>query len=124
MPLIRALFRVASPFTPPFLRATAYQIGVRSPSTATPHVKLRCRRKSVATLPVRADGAGEGTAAPTPDATTPCRDFAKAWIAESYRTRSARPMARGGLNGCPPPTGGTYPLAGSLEWEGVVDDEI
>ena len=77
----------------PFHRETASQMGGRSPSTATLHAKRRCRRDSVMTLPVGADGEGEGTAALTPSATTPCRADAKAWRAESDRPRDARQMS-------------------------------
>ena len=63
----------------------------------------------MATFPVGADGAGEGTAALTPTATMHYRAAEKAWRAEYERPRETRPVAGGGLTGCPTPTGGTHP---------------
>ena len=68
--------------------------------------------ESVLTFPVREDGEGVGTVALTTAATTPFRAAEKAWRAESERTRAARPVAGGGITGCPRPTGGTQPPDG------------
>ena len=77
-------------------------MGGRYPSTDTPHTKQIWRRESVTTFPVGAAGEGEVNAAPTPTATTPCRDAAMAWIAASERPRVARPVSGGDPIGCPP----------------------
>ena len=89
--------------------ATAYQIGGRYPSTSTLHAKRRCRKESVATFYVGADGAEEGTAALTPTTTTPCWAAAKAWKAESDRPKNARPVAGGSLTVLPISTVGNHP---------------
>ena len=73
------------------------------------NAKWRCRRDSVATFPVGPDGAGEGNVALTPAATMPCRAAAKAWRAESDRTRAARPMAGAGCACCFPSPCGNHP---------------
>ena len=53
-------------------------LGGRSTSPTTLHAKRRWSSKSAATLPEGAVGEGEGRAAPTPAATTPCSAAAKA----------------------------------------------
>ena len=73
------------------------------------NAKWRCRRDSVATFPVGPDGAGEGNVALTPAATMPCRAAAKAWRAESDRTRAARPVAGAGRACCTPSPCGNHP---------------
>ena len=88
---------VACPSICAFPQATAYQMVGRSPSTATPHAKRRCRRYRVATFTSRAYGTGERTVALTPAATTPYRAATKVWIAESERPRAAMPVSGGGL---------------------------
>ena len=90
-----------------------------------PHDKRRCGRESVATFPVRANEAWEGTAVLTPDATTPCRAAAKTRIAEYDRPRAASPVDRGGLTGCPTSTDGTQtpgmkPCEGGVGGEGGI----
>ena len=69
---------------------------------------IHYRMDGVTTLPVGADGAGEGTAVLTPAATTPCRADEKAWRSEPDIPRAARPVDRGILACCPPPINGTH----------------
>ena len=64
------------------------------------------------TFPIGANGAGQGTAALIPVATTPSRAAAKAWRVESDRPRAARPLAGVGLTCFPPPIGGTHTPGG------------
>ena len=108
-PFIRVWFRVASPSILHRPRATDSQMGGRSTSAATPHTKWRCRRDRVATFSVGPDGVGEGNAAATPFATTPCRYAARACTADSVRPRAARPVAgagcvTGAARACCPPS--------------------
>ena len=70
-----------------------------------------------------ADGEGEGTAALTPAATTPCRGASKAWISESDRPRAARPLVGAGPITVPLPQVGPTPLSVILVWGGLVLEE-
>ena len=77
---IRACFSVTTPSVLPIHMATSSHMGGRSPSPAAPHTKRRWRRESSTNLKFGADEEGEVNAAPTPAATTPCRDYAKTWM--------------------------------------------
>ena len=78
-----------------FLQATSSQMGGRSKSPSTPHSKQRWIIKSAATLPEVALGEGEGRAAPTPAAITPCKADVKAWTVSSKSPRTVNPGAEG-----------------------------
>ena len=83
----------------PFARATYSHMGGRSKSPATLHAKLRWSNVSAATLLEGVVGEGEGRAAPTPAAATPCSAAAKAWTVASESPSVVNPGAGGAAVG-------------------------
>ena len=96
-------FMVASSSLHPFTRSTSSQMGGRSASPATPHVKRGCSRNRSATFPAGAAYDGEGRDSPTPSTTTPCRAAAKAWTETMENLKAVSPSAGGGPMGYPLP---------------------